>query len=109
MTPLLVLRLRYRSANGSAIYLAVTAEGSELLTIHADGSRSSHMIKGVCADCAFGTQCTSHGLQLLTVVPDTVLLELIAYGTALNGGTVMHRPRRSIGPRPPSLRYLPRL
>jgi hypothetical protein len=53
------LRLQYRSADGSATYFTVTAEGSELLTIHADGYRSSHIIGGVCVDCAFGTQCTS--------------------------------------------------
>ena len=38
------------------------------------------------------TVISRDGLELLTVVPDIVpLLELIANGTSLNGGTVMHR------------------
>ena len=37
------------------------------------------------------TVISRDGLELLTVVPDVVLLELVANGTPLNGGAVMHR------------------
>jgi hypothetical protein len=46
-------RLLYR-LDGRATYLAVTSEGSEMLTLAPDGSRSSNFIGGVCLDCAFG-------------------------------------------------------
>jgi hypothetical protein len=52
------LRRLYRSPDGSATYISVTAEGSELRTYDGDGSRSSHFIGGVCLDCAAGGPCT---------------------------------------------------
>jgi hypothetical protein len=60
------------------------------LTPDLDGAISAAVDHALIHNMA--TVISRGGLELLTVVPDTVLLELIANGTALNGGTVMHRP-----------------
>jgi hypothetical protein len=46
-------RLQSRHEDGSTTYLAVTSEGSEVLTIGPDGSSYSGIYRGVCVSCAF--------------------------------------------------------
>ena len=41
-------------AGSESCYLNVSAEGTELLTIHFDGTMFRHALVGWCSDCAFG-------------------------------------------------------
>jgi hypothetical protein len=50
-----LFRLDRRFGDGSATYICVDADGSELLTISADGSRFSNILVGWCPDGAFGS------------------------------------------------------
>jgi hypothetical protein len=47
-------RLLRRNEDRSSVLECTDAEGYALLTIHADGSRSMHMVEGVCGDCMAG-------------------------------------------------------
>jgi hypothetical protein len=47
-------RLKARYPDGSAVYSASSAEGSELLTIFSDGSRFIHRIEGIDLERAMG-------------------------------------------------------
>ena len=69
-------RLRYRCDNGSAVYESVNdTEGFGLLTVHADGSVSSHMIVGVCKRCMFGVEheCSRQGSDASSVPAATTV------------------------------------
>jgi hypothetical protein len=51
-------RLLYRSPDGSATFESVNdTEGSELLTVCPDGLTFSHVIVGLCSQCATGDVC----------------------------------------------------
>jgi hypothetical protein len=47
-------RLLYRHGDGSAVFECNDAEGYGQLHIHADGSRSTYTVEGVCGDCMAG-------------------------------------------------------
>jgi hypothetical protein len=49
---------RLWQVNGLTAYSSVSAEGHELMIIHADRSASSSIVGGWCPDCAFGPECT---------------------------------------------------
>jgi hypothetical protein len=51
-------RLHSRRADGAASYICVDADGEDLMTVHADGSISHHIIGGHCSDCAYRLECT---------------------------------------------------
>jgi hypothetical protein len=50
-------RLLWR-AEGLAGYRTVTAEGTETLLIHPDGSQFVNLVSGLCSACAAGVECT---------------------------------------------------
>jgi hypothetical protein len=55
---------------------------SEAITAAVGHAVSHHM----------ATIISHDGRELVTVVPDVVLLELVANGTVLTGGMIRHRP-----------------